>query len=86
MAWDFYEQVSDKTLLKSAISMSKRACELNGNYANLDTYAAVLYRAGEYKEAEIMANKAIEKAKAEKMGTDEYKETSALLEKIKTKK
>ena len=26
MAWDFYEQVSDKTLLKSAISMSKRAC------------------------------------------------------------
>jgi thioredoxin-related protein len=86
MAWDFYEQVSDKTLLKSAILMSKRACELNGNYPYLDTYAAVLYKAGEYKEAEIMANKAIEKAKAEKMVADEYKETSALLEKIKAKK
>lgn len=86
MAWDFYENVSDKKLLKSAILMSKRACELNSNYAYLDTYAAVLYRAGEFKEAEIMANKAIDKAKAEKMVADEYKETTALLEKIKAKK
>jgi thioredoxin-related protein len=85
MAWDFYEQVSDKTLLKSAISMAKRACELSPDYAYFDTYAAVLYRAGELKVAEIMANKAIEKAKAEKMSADEYKETSALLDKIKGK-
>lgn len=86
MAWDFYENVSDKKLLKSAILMAKRACELNSNYAYLDTYASVLYRAGEYKEAEIMANKAIEKAKTELMVPTEYKETSALLEKIKGKK
>ena len=86
MAWDFYENVSDKKLLQSAISMSKRACELNDNYANLDTYAAVLYRAAEYKEAEIIANKAIDKAKEEKLEAKEYKETSALLEKIKAKK
>lgn len=85
MAWDFYEQVSDKTLLKSAISMAKRASELSPDYAIFDTYAAVLYKAGELKEAEIMANKAIEKAKSEKMTAEEYKETSALLEKIKTK-
>ncbi|MBP7808841.1 MAG: DUF255 domain-containing protein [Bacteroidia bacterium] len=86
MAWDFYENVSDKTLLKSAILMAKRACELSPGYAYFDTYAAVLYRAGEMKEAEIYAYKAIEKAKAEKMVADEYKETSALLEKIKAKK
>jgi thioredoxin-related protein len=86
MAWDFYEQVSDKKLLKSAILMSKRACELNNNYAFLDTYAAVLYRAGEYKEAEIAANKAIDKAKEEKMAPEEYKETSKLLENIKANK
>ena len=88
MAWDFYEQVSDKTLLKSAISMAKRACELNKNneYAYLDTYAAVLYKAGEYKEAEIMANMAITKAKEQKLSADEYKETVTLLEKIKAKK
>ncbi len=88
MAWDFYENVSDKTLLKSAINMAKRACELNKNrdYAYLDTYAAVLYRAGEYKEAEIMANKAIEQAKGDKMTAEEYKATSEILEKIKAKK
>ncbi len=86
MAWNFYENVSDKKLLKSAILMSKRACELNSNYAYLDTYAAVLFRAGELKEAEIIANKAIDKAKGDKMTPDEYKETSSLLEKIKGKK
>lgn len=86
MAWDFYEQVSDKTLLKSAISMAKRACELSPDYAFFDTYAAVLYRAGEYKEAEIMANKAIDEAKSDKMTPEEYKPTSDLLEKIKEKK
>ncbi len=85
MAWDFYEQVSDKTLLKSAANMAKRACEINNNYAFLDTYAAVLYRAGELKDAEIMANKAIDKAKEDKMTPEEYKETSSLLEKIKAK-
>jgi len=86
MAWDFYEQVSDKKLLKSAILMAKRACELSPDYAYFDTYAAVLYRAGEFKEAEIMANKAIDKAKEDKMTAEEYKETSSLLEKIKAKK
>lgn len=86
MAWDFYENVSDKTLLKAAILMAKRACEIDNNYAFLDTYAAVLYRGGELKEAEIYANKAIDKAKSDKMTPDEYKETSKLLEQIKAKK
>jgi hypothetical protein len=86
MAWDFYEQVSDKKQLLAAAAMAKRACEINSSYANLDTYAAVLYKAGENKEAEIQANKAIDKAKADKMTADEYKETSALLGKIKAKK
>jgi thioredoxin-related protein len=86
MAWDFYEQVSDKKLLGSAILMAKRACELNSSYPNLDTYAAVLYKAGEYKEAEIYANKAIGKAKEDKMEAKDYQETTALLDKIKTKR
>jgi thioredoxin-related protein len=86
MAWDFYEKVSDKKLLNSAVGMAKRACELNSNYANLDTYAAVLYKAGEMKEAEIYANKAIAKAKEEKMDPKDYKDTSALLDKIKAKR
>jgi len=86
MAWDFYEKVSDKKLLGSAAKMAQRACEINPSYANLDTYAAVLYKSGDLKNAEVQANKAIDKAKAENMGTDDYKETSELLNKIKSGK
>lgn len=86
VAWEFYENVSDKTQLKAAANMAKRACELQNSYANLDTYAAVLYKGGEYQEAETIANKAIDKAKADNLGPDDYKETSELLKKIKLKK
>lgn len=86
MAWNFYEKVSDKKLLSSAVKMAQRACEINASYANLDTYAAVLYKSGDLKNAETQANKAIEKAKSENMGADDYKETSELLKKIKSGK
>lgn len=85
-AWNFYENVNDKDQLKAAAAMSKRACELNTNYANLDTYAAVLYKSGKNLEAEVWANKAIEKAIEDKLGADEYHETVLLLERIKAKK
>jgi len=84
MAWTFYENVTDKAQLKSAVNMAKRACDLNGEYAYLDTYAAVLYKSGDNKEAEKMANKAIETAKAQKMGPEDYKETAELLKRIKS--
>lgn len=86
MAWDFYEKVSDKKLLSSAVKMAQRACEINSSYANLDTYAAVLYKNGDLKNAEVQANKAIDKAKAENLGVADYKETSELLKKIKSGK
>lgn len=85
IAWDFYEHVTDKTQLQAAINMSKRACELDNSYMNLDTYAAVLYKSGNYKDAEIAANEAIEKAKSENLTEADYKETIALLNKIKSK-
>lgn len=86
MAWDFYENVSDKNQLKAAVAMSKRACELDNSYANLDTYAALLYKTGNYNEAETMALKSIEKAKAANMAEEDYKDTKALLNKIQDKK
>lgn len=85
VAWDFYENVSDKKQLEAAVKMAKRACELENIYMNLDTYAAVLYKYGNYKEAEAIAAKAIEKAKEEKLTPEDYKETSSLLDKIKEK-
>lgn len=85
MAWKFYEEVDEKEQLKSAVAMAKRACELEGHYANLDTYAAVLYKSGNYKEADKIVSKAIETAKKEKMAPADYKETTDLQNKIKAK-
>jgi hypothetical protein len=85
MAWTFYEEVSDKKQLEAAVNMAKRACELEDYYMHLDTYAAVLFKAEKYKEAETQAIKAIETAKKEKMSESDYKETSELLKKIKAK-
>lgn len=84
MAWSFYEKVSDKKQLEAAAKMAQRACELSSNYAYLDTYAAVLYKSGANKEAEKVALQAIEKAKEGKMSAEEYRETTELLDKIKT--
>jgi thioredoxin-related protein len=85
MAWTFYEEVTDKKQLEAAVNMAKRACELEDYYMHLDTYAAVLFKAEKYKEAETQAIKAIETAKKEKMSESDYKETSELLKKIKAK-
>lgn len=82
MAWKFYEEVSDKEQLKGAVNMAKRACELEPNYMYLDTYAAVLYKAGNYKEAETNAKLSIEKAQQAKVSADDYKDTAELLKKI----
>lgn len=84
MAWKFYEKVEDKNMLASAVKMAERASTLKpGDYAILDTHAAVLYKSGNNKEAESVALKAIETAKNKKMSSEEYKETEELLKKIK---
>jgi thiol-disulfide isomerase/thioredoxin len=85
-AWAFYENenITDKEALKNAASWAKKAVELNDNYYNNDTYAAVLYKLGSDKEtAQKAAEKAIEFAK--KAGAD-YGATVEMLEKIKNMK
>src|ERR1043165_7332655 len=62
-AWAFYEHVDDKAMLEKAESWSKKATELDDNYAYNDTYAAVLYKLGKRKEAKAAAQKAIGIAK-----------------------
>lgn len=86
MAWTFYENVSDKQAMLKAEEWAKRSTELNTEYANLDTYASVLYKNGKKAEALAAANKAIDKAKQDGMSADDYKDTSALIGKIKAMK
>ncbi len=78
-AWTFYENITDKVMLAKAASWAKKATELDDNYPYNDTFAAILYKLGNYSEAKKAAQKAIELAK--KSG-DDYKETEALLVKI----
>ncbi|MFP4529347.1 MAG: hypothetical protein ACLFQX_12430, partial [Candidatus Kapaibacterium sp.] len=59
----------------------ERSIELNSNYANQDTYAAILYKLGEYEKALKHANLALEMARKE--GKETPAETVELREKIK---
>ena len=82
MAWTFYEEVTDAMQLKAAVAMAKRAVELKPSHEIIDTYAAVLFKSGNTKEAIKQAEKAIAAAKATGAKPDDYKETSELLRKM----
>lgn len=83
LAWNFYEKVTDKNDLLKAESWAKTACDMDNSYANLDTYAAVLYKLEKKQQATEIANKAIAKAKEDKMSASDYQGTTDLLKKIK---
>lgn len=86
IAWNFYEKIEDKEALAKAEVWASKACELEKTYANLDTYAAVLYKIGKQDLALQTATKAIDVAKKEKYAEDDYKATTQLIEKIKVAK
>ncbi|TAL58582.1 MAG: DUF255 domain-containing protein [Bacteroidetes bacterium] len=83
IAWDFYENIEDKTLLVKAEGWAKRAVELKSDYYNLDTYASLLFKLGKKTDAKATAEKAIESGK--KAGED-ITVTQELLDKINAMK
>jgi thiol-disulfide isomerase/thioredoxin len=82
IAWAFYENINDRMLLSRATLWAKRAVDLERNYYNLDTYAALLYKTGKNEEALKIANEALIVAEQEKKNSTE---TLMLIEKIKGK-
>lgn len=82
-AWGFYENVEDKALLQKALGWGLKSVELQNEYFNNDTVAALYYKLGNKKQATKYAKKAI--AMAKKNGED-ASETEALLAKMKGKK
>lgn len=82
-AWDIYESCDDKEVINMACDWMSITVEKNQDYALLDTYAAVLYKAKKYDDAEKWANKAI---KIGKEAGENVEETDKLLEKIKAEK
>ncbi len=82
LAWNVYENESDKEKLANAVKWVKRSIELNKNYYNSDTYAALLYKMGNYKEALVIAQEAITIAKKD---NEDFSATTKLIEEINSK-
>lgn len=74
IAWSFYENVDDPKMLAKAVDWAKKSVDLDCQYYNCDTYAALLYKTAQYEKAKMAAEKAIEQAKASGDGHDETKE------------
>jgi len=79
IAWAFFEHVDNPKMLAKAVNWAKESVDLDCQYYNCDTYAALLYKTKDFNKAKMAAEKAIEQAKA---GGDAYDETQDLLNKI----
>ncbi|CAM1339271.1 tetratricopeptide repeat protein [Tenacibaculum aestuarii] len=79
LAWSYYKNNNSPEKLEEAIKWIIRSIELNKNYYNLDTYAALLFKTGKHTEALKKAKEAIEKAKEDNKN---YNSTTELINKI----
>ncbi|TRZ43159.1 hypothetical protein [Robertkochia solimangrovi] len=79
LAWNYYQNETDSEQLNKALSWAKRSIELDKNYHNTDTYAALLFKTGEYTQALKIAKEAIDIAKENE---NDYESTSELINRI----
>lgn len=79
LAWEYYESVDDPNELEEAKKWVIRSIELDKNYHNVDTYAALLFKTGKYTEALKKAKEAIEIAKE---NDQEFDSTTKLINEI----
>lgn len=79
LSWHAYQEHDNVKNLLIAIKAIERSIELEANYYNTDTHAALLYKTGNYTKALKEAKKAIDYAKSEGLS---YTDTSELIEKI----
>lgn len=74
-AWTAFENVKDKALLEKALGWSKQSLKDGDNAAFLDTYANLLYKTGNNKEAIEQQTKALEAARKEGGDIAAYEQT-----------
>ena len=79
IAWNFYEYVEDRALLKKGVKIAKKSIKSEKNYYNMDTMASLYYRLNNKKKAKKIANKAIAIGKA---AGDDVSSTENLLKQI----
>jgi thioredoxin-related protein len=76
IAWNFFENVTNKASLAKAVTWAQESVKKSENYANTDTLANLYNKIGDNKNARLWAEKSIELAK--KSGED-YADTEKLL-------
>ena len=64
LAWNFFENVSNKTSLEKAVSWAQESVKKDENYANTDTLANLYNKIGDKKNAKIWAEKSVQLAKS----------------------
>jgi thioredoxin 1 len=79
MAWNAYKNVDNVKILLKAIKVVERSVELEKNYYNTDTHAALLFKTGNYTKALKKAKEAVDIAKKDGLA---YSSTTELIEKI----
>jgi thiol-disulfide isomerase/thioredoxin len=79
LGWSFFENIENRESLEKALTWVERSIEIEEDYYNTDTYAALHYKLGNKAEAQKAAERAI--AIAYENGEDP-KETMELLGKI----
>lgn len=81
-AWLLYEQCNDKAVIAQAVTWMENICSNTEEYAYEDTYAALLYKKGDYEKAEETALHAIELGKR---SDEDVSATESLLANIRLK-
>lgn len=79
-SWNIYEKCNDPEVINQALTWMSKVTNESNDYSFIDTYAALLFKAGVYSEAELYANKAITVGTA---AGEDVSETEELLKKIK---
>ncbi|MFL9834258.1 thioredoxin family protein [Chryseobacterium terrae] len=64
LAWNFFENVTTKTSLETAIKWAQESVKKDENYANTDTLANLYNKIGDKKNAKLWAEKSVQLAKA----------------------
>lgn len=64
LAWNFFENVTTKSSLETAVKWAQESVNKNENYANTDTLANLYNKIGDKKNAKIWAEKSLQLGKA----------------------
>lgn len=65
VAWNFFENVSNKASLEKAVAWAQESVKKDESYANTDTLANLYNKIGDKKNAKIWAEKSVQLAKTE---------------------